>query len=128
MRFILIPCLIGLLLSCSGPKSELLPPKLAADSVFGRDEMVHILADVHLVEAALALQRNRKGDVPLLTQEYYDWLCRKYHMSLQRLRENLNYYKSDPQNFSKIYQDVVKDLSDQARKSTLPVSKKSIHK
>jgi hypothetical protein len=116
MRPVIIFCLFFLLASCGGPKAKLLPGKLSADSVIPRDEMIRILVDVHLIEASLVLQRNRGGNTPLLTQNYYQWLCGKYHMSHQRFRDNLNYYKMDPKNFSKIYQEVVKNLTDQAKK------------
>jgi len=116
MRPVIIFCLFFLLASCGGPKAKLLPGKLSADSVIPRDEMIRVLVDVHLIEASLVLQRNRGGNTPLLTQNYYQWLCGKYHMSHQRFRDNLNYYKMDPKNFSKIYQEVVKNLTDQAKK------------
>jgi hypothetical protein len=117
MRIVIIFCLLGLLISCRGPKTELLPPHLTADSVFTRDEMIHMLVDLHLVEATLVFRRNREKNIPQLTQNYYQWLYKKYHMSPQRLRGNLDYYKMDPKNFSKMYQEVVKTLSDQAKKS-----------
>ena len=123
MRFVIIFCLLSLLASCGGPKTELLPGKLSADSVIPRDEMIRVLVDVHLIEASLVLQRNRGGNNPLLTQNYYQWLCGKYHMSHQRFRDNLNYYKMDPKNFSKIYQEVVKNLTDQAKKPGSPAEK-----
>ncbi len=126
MRVVFIFCLLSILASCRGPKTELLPPHLSADSVFTRDEMLHVLVDIHLVEASLVLQRTRGGNIPLLTQNYYRWLCRKYHMSRQRLRGNLDYYKMDPKNFSKMYQEVVKTLSDQTKKPEVQPGKKII--
>jgi len=123
MRPVIIFCLFFLLASCGGPKAKLLPGKLSADSVIPRDEMIRVLVDVHLIEASLVLQRNRGGNTPLLTQNYYQWLYGKYHMSHQRFRDNLNYYKMDPKNFSKIYQEVVKNLTDQAKKPGGPAEK-----
>ena len=123
MRTVIIICLISLLASCGGPKKELLPGTLSADSVIPRDEMIHVLVDVHLTEASLILQRNRGGNIPLLTQNYYQWLCGKYHMSHKRFRDNLTYYKMDTKNFSKMYQEVVKNLTDQAKKPEGPPEK-----
>lgn len=124
MRFVLGFCLLCFLVSCSGSKNELLPRGLAADSVISRDQMINVLVDVHLIEAALMLQRNRRENIPLLTHSYYQWLCSKYHISLQRFRDNLNYYKSDPRDFSKMYEEVLKNLTDQSMQSNIPVSKK----
>lgn len=126
MRIVIIFCLFFLLASCGNPKTELLPPHLSADSVFTRDEMIHILVDVHLVEACLIFQRNRGGNIPLLSQNYYHWLYSKYHMSRQRLQGNLDYYRLDVRNFSKMYQEVVKDLADQAKKPEVVPNKKII--
>ncbi|MGA2822378.1 MAG: DUF4296 domain-containing protein [Bacteroidales bacterium] len=125
MRSVIIFCLLSLLASCGGPKTELLPGKLSADSIIPRNEMIHVLVDVHLIEASLVLQRNREGNNPLLTQNYYQWLCWKYHMSHQRFRDNLNYYKMDPENFSKMYQEVVKNLTDQTKKPGGTAEKKT---
>jgi len=114
VRIVIIFCIFCLVNSCRGPKTELLPPHLSADSVFSRDEMIHILADIHLIEAAIVFQRNKVGNISELSKDYYNWLYSKYHMSGQRLKGNLDYYKMDVRDFSKMYQDVVKILSDQA--------------
>jgi len=121
MRCVILFCLICLLFACSSPKKELLPARLSADSVISSDEMIHILVDIHTIEAALVLQQSRKENVPLLTKNYYQWLFRKYHISQNRFRDNLNYYKMDPEKFSKMYHEVVKDLTEQAKKQEMPV-------
>jgi len=123
MRHVFFLCLIFLLASCRGPKTELLPAGLSADSVIQRKEMINILVDVHLVESSLDFQRNRRENIPVLTQRYYQWLCRKYHMSDKRFRGNLNYYKMDPENFSKMYMEVVNILTDKAKKTPAPPHK-----
>jgi hypothetical protein len=126
MRPVLIACILCLLASCSGPKKELLPSGLSADSVIPRDEMIRVMVDVHLVEATLTLQRNKGGDIPVLTESYYQWLCRKHHISDRRFRGNLNYYKTDPENFSKMYNEVLKILSAQVKKTGDPERVKAI--
>jgi len=123
MRTVIIFCLLCLLISCGGPKKEYLPPRLSADSVIPRDDMIRVMVDVQLVEASLNYQRNKGGNIPLLTQRYYRWLCRKYHMSHQRFRDNLDYYKMDPENFSKMYGEVLKILTDKANKTGEPGKK-----
>ena len=44
-------------------------------------------------------------------------------MSARRFMDNLNYYKTDPENFSKMYEEVVKDLTDKAKKTGKPEKK-----
>jgi Domain of unknown function (DUF4296) len=123
MRPVIIFCLLCFLVSCGSPKKELLSGRLSADSVIPRDKMIRILVDVHLVEASLNLKRDRGGNVSFLTQNYYQWLYRKYHMSHQRFRDNLNYYKTDTENFSKMYDEVVKNLNDLSKKTGVPGKK-----
>jgi hypothetical protein len=127
MRPAILLGLVWIMVSCSSPKSELLQAGLPADSVIQHDEMVKILVDMHLVEAALDLQRTRAADTPQLTQNYYQWLCRKYHISFHRLRENINYYKMDPASIGKIYKEVSKELNDMAKQkiSTPPAKLKA---
>ena len=120
IRIFIIFCIFCLVNSCRGPKVELLPTHLSADSVFSRDEMIHILADIHLIEATIVFQRNKVGNISELSKDYYNWLYSKYHMSGQRLKDNLDYYKIDVRNFSKMYQDVVKILSDQVTQPEKP--------
>jgi hypothetical protein len=123
MRLFTLFCLLCLLASCHSHKKELLPSGLSADSVIPREEMIRVLADVHLVEASLNFQKNRRENIPLLTHDYYQWLYRKYHMSAKRFRDNLSYYKTDPENFSKMYEEVVKNLTDKAKKPGKPEKK-----
>ena len=122
MRPFIILCLLCLLVSCGGQKNEY-TPKSATDSIIPREQMIRILVDVQLVEATLNLQKNRGQDISHLTGNYYQWLYRKYHISGKRFRNNLNIYRSDPQNFSRMYEEVLKNLTDQANKAAKPVKK-----
>ena len=121
MRPVLIVCILCLLVSCKSPKKELLPVGLSADSVIPQEEMIRVMVDVHLVEAALGIQKNKGGNMPVLTENYYQWLCRKYHISKRRFRGNLNYYKMDPENFAKMYEEILKILTARAKKTGEPV-------
>jgi len=128
MRLVIIICLTCILVSCHSPKKELLPGKLSADSVIPHDEMIHVLMDVHLIEASLDLQRNLGKNTTQLTLSYYQWLCNKYHMSNRKFRDNMNYYKMDPVEFSKMYHDVLTNLTDMVKKQGEPVVKKSLRR
>jgi len=119
-RIVIILCFFCLANSCRSPKTELLPTNLSEDSVFTRDEMIHILADIHLIEATIVFQRSKVVNISELSKDYYHWLFSKYHMSGQRLKGNLDYYKMDVRDFSKMYQDVVKNLADQSTEPEQP--------
>jgi hypothetical protein len=124
MRSFIILTLLVLLISCGRTKTEQITGSLISDSIVPREEMINVLVDVHLIEASLVLQRNRGENIPLLSQKSYQWLYRKYHMSQHRFRDNLNYYKMDPENFSKMYQEVVINLTDLTKPPQIPLKKK----
>lgn len=104
--------LLLILVSCGNHAKETPKAYLAPDTLFSREKMADILVDVHLIESRINLQRNKGGNVPQLTAGYYEWLYKKYHISEKSFRSNLNYYKRDPEDFSKLYEDVVKMLTD----------------
>jgi hypothetical protein len=107
------------MIACGDPDLASRPASLSADSVISKDEMIQILVDVHLTEAALQVQRNRGQNTPDLTKDYYRWLCSKYHISKRKLNDNLNYYKQDPDKFNKMYEEVVNILTDKAKKTAV---------
>jgi hypothetical protein len=120
MRKLIGICLLCFLFSCGPSEKKILPGGLTADSIISRQLMVLVLVDVHIVEASLNLQRNKGGDIPLLTRNYYQWLYHKYRMSERRFRDNLSYYKEDTEEFGKLYEEVVKILAERTKKTTPP--------
>ena len=88
---------------------ELAFPK---DSVIDREQMIRILVDLQLMEAGLQLQKNsgiRNEGVEVI---YYNGLCRKFHISRKRFKENLEYYQQDKEDFYMMYEDVVNRLGE----------------
>ena len=122
MRCFISLILICCLVSCNSHKTEARLEKLPADSLISREKMIRILIDLHLVEATLQLQRNRGKDINLLTKEYYQWLYSRHHISKNRFMANFDYYSQDPEDFGKIYEIVLIELTDRWKKSA--VSKK----
>jgi hypothetical protein len=118
IALIILCCLV----SCSHPEKKTRNGELPSDSVLSRSQMTRLLTDLHLVEGALQLERNRGANMQALSQQYYQWLFSRYHISRKRFLANLDYYKKDPETFQKIYEDVVKELTDRAKKP--PITKK----
>jgi hypothetical protein len=89
---------------------------LPADSIIPREEMIRMLADVHTVEMALMFERNRGQDPQPMSVFYYKKLFSKYRMSRDRFTRNLAYYRDDPEELIKMYEEVV-DLLDKRAKA-----------
>jgi|WetSurMetagenome_2_1015567.scaffolds.fasta_scaffold157315_1 hypothetical protein len=118
--FFLLPVLF---VSC-GPGSRVRPaPSFPADSLIGEDLMVQILADVHTIEGGLQVLRNRGTRLGSMPEDLYNGLYRKYRISEPRFRENLAYYRTDPENFMKLYERVVQELKSRQQRFKLPGTK-----
>jgi hypothetical protein len=109
-----------LFVSC-GPGSRVQPaPSFPADSLIGEDLMVQILADVHTIEGGLQVMRNRGTRIGSMPEDLYNGLYNKYRISEPRFRENLAYYRTDPENFMKLYERVLQELKSRQQRFRLP--------
>jgi hypothetical protein len=91
---------------------------MPADSLIAPEKMVLILSDVHVVEAAMLLDRNEGREPKHNPDHYYNGIFRKYHISAGRYDQNLIYYRQSPDDFMKIYEKVISQV--EARKKYLP--------
>ena len=92
------------------------------DSLISQEKMIMILADVHLVEAALLLERNDGQQAKDKPGDYYQGIFNKYRISHERYDQNLAYYRENPENFEKMYEKVIELLEN--RKQTLSAARK----
>lgn len=116
--------------SCANEKKEEkedLKPEavLPADSVIPPLIMVQLLADVHIVEAGLQIQKNHGVDIKTPGRKYYYGIFQKYHISQKRYDLNLEYYRQDPDAFEKFYELVQQEVT--RRQESLPKGK-PVHK
>jgi len=100
-----------LLVSC-GEKKDIPSTEVAmpADSLISSDRMVHILADVHIVEAALLMERNENHETPGKPDLYYRGIFTKYHISRERYDMNLKFYRQNPAKLTRMYDKVIMEL------------------
>jgi hypothetical protein len=110
MRFLVLLSLVVILAGCKPHADNELPRGLAKDSVIPRPEMIHILVDVHILEAALQIQRNKNADPGVLENYYYQQLFSRYKISKKKFEKNLSWYESDPEKFRKMYEEVISKL------------------
>jgi hypothetical protein len=110
MRYLALVVFIVIFTSCRSSKKNELPAGLVADSILPETEMINVLADVHILEAALQAKSSKGTDIENMKRFYYPKLFSKYRISESRFRKNLEYYEEDPEHFSKMYENVVEQI------------------
>lgn len=115
-------CLLFLVVSCADKQekpatSSAMPP----DSLISPARMVHILTDVHLIEAALLLERNEGLEPEDKPAFFYDGIFKKYNISRSRYDANMKYYADHPDEMTKIYDKVIQQI--EARQKKFPPRK-----
>ena len=116
-RFWVLLSLCFLLVSC-GEKKDIPSTEVAipTDSLISSEKMIHILADVHMIEAALLLERNESIESKDKPGLYYRGIFNKYHISQSRYDENLRYYRQNPAIMVKMYDRVIDELETRQQK------------
>ena len=79
--------------------------------ILTHDEMVKVLVDVHLAEAALFQQQGKGKDVKVYSKYYYDAIFREHKITRKQFDESLKYYQDHLKEFESVYQDVLTALS-----------------
>jgi hypothetical protein len=115
--FLVLITFFVLLVSC-GKKKDIPSSEVAipADSLISEENMVHVLADAHMIEAALVIERN----IGVVSTEkpglLYQGIFNKYHISRARYDENLRYYRQNPTLLTKMYDKVIGELETRQKK------------
>jgi hypothetical protein len=97
----------GLLSSCS--KKQVVVP----ESVIPRDTMILMMTDIHLAEATIQIRNLGRSDTT--RQEAYAryrYIYEKYKVGDDRFRESFEFYRSQPEYFHKMYDEVLTRLSE----------------
>ena len=95
-----------LLFSCQSKKPEIVPT-----AIIGKDTMVQMLTELHLIEASLAIKMTEKRKINALRNELKEKLYAKYGMKKERFYDSYNYYKERPQIIDSLYINVLTELS-----------------
>ncbi len=114
-RFLITVLFLTALFACRG--KEAIPGSADAvpgDSLISQDKMVLLLTDVHVVEAALLLERN-EGVEAMGVQSYYPAIFKKHHVTAGRYDQSLLYYRQNPEMNARIYDKVIRMLEDRQK-------------
>ena len=114
--------LLFMLVSCAEKRDG--PPltnALPADSLISPEKMIHILADMQVLEAGLNFERNDGAQVKEKSVFYYNGLFKKYKISRSRYDANLKYYSQNPMEMAKMYDKVIREI--EIRQKSFPSKK-----
>ena len=100
--------LLILLVSLSCNKKD--KPDVWKD-VLSHKDMVKLIAEVHIIEALVEERRNTGKLKPGELKLFYDQLFTKYKINNDLFFKNINYYLERPEEFLKIYEEVITELS-----------------
>ena len=107
--------LLQAITSCGRHKAVVVQYDIPADSIISRSQMVQILADIHVMEAALQEVKKKGANEQEMSVFYYNELFSKYHMTGKRFRLNLSNYLGDSEQFYLMYEDVKNELDRRVR-------------
>ena len=76
-----------------------------------KEELVNILTDLQLVQAAMKYKENSGQDISKLNLEYHQKIFDKYGVGKEELQKTIDFYKLNIQEYNKIYEKVIENLS-----------------
>jgi hypothetical protein len=98
------------LFACKNRQSPSYTDLQKPDSLISRGEMIRILTDIHLTEAALGYLKTRGDASKSISDDYYNALFSKYKISRKNFQSNFDYYKLDQENLIKMYEEIIDNL------------------
>jgi len=97
--------------------------------LFSSGQMVDILTDVQLAEAVIARnQIERKYLKNGYNDSVYRVIFEHYNITAEQLKDNINYYNSDPREMEKIYDKVLSNLGRLKSELEMATKKEKIKK
>ncbi len=93
--------------SCSKTTEKKIP-----DDVFSRDSMVMIMAKIHIAEALLHQYGSQTSQIDFKAA-YLQKLIHDNSIDTARFNRSFNFYASQPDIFTGVYEDVINEISRQ---------------
>jgi len=111
---------IGILSSCYHEVSREVK---VLDRLLPNDSIVIVLTEIQLVEGALTNKRFSHAVTTDEKERYFAYIYRKFNLTPELLKENLDYYNSNPDQMIAIYDKVLENLSILQAKLTLEMKR-----
>lgn len=112
-KIFLVLAIILTLLACDKDPSR---PKDAIDEA----TMAKILAEIHLTEAQVSRLSFKDYDSTKIAYKYLEQqIMAKYKTDTARYRASYNYYVTNPEQMTKLYENVLKNLEELKKKKKM---------
>ena len=109
-NFPLILCVILLLFaSCKGKVEE--PAFARPNDLMGRDTMVLLLTEMHLLESSLGIRIFEEKKIINTRNTVKDKIYKDYGVSKERFMSSYNYYVQKSTTIDSIFTDVISEIS-----------------
>lgn len=82
----------------------------APQNIIERSKMINVLVDMHLADAVLAKVNNTDTMLMMASSKYY-FIFKKYQIDSAKFTNSLKYYNNEPDEFKKMYAEVVGSLN-----------------
>ncbi len=109
MRPLFMLLILAALVSCKRP-NEMISVGIPQDSLISKEQMINMLADLHVIESTLQLEKNKGQDPKKSSQAFFNAFFSRYKVSDKRFYASLEYYKQDQGEFIKLYEAVIAEL------------------
>jgi hypothetical protein len=96
---------IFLFIACSG-KEEKRPT-----SVLTEEKMIALVIDIQLADATVTLSNYGQSNLPIDKEKLFAAIYKKHNTSKKIVEESFFYYSGHPEQFEKIYEEVITGLS-----------------
>lgn len=87
------------------------PSAIIPNNLFSETKMIAVMTDVQIVEGALTYKRTKTKNIKNYKEPYYNQIFIEYNITANDLKQNLNYYNSDPELMEKIIDQVLENLN-----------------
>ncbi len=81
------------------------------DRLLSEDSLVEVLTEVQLADGAITYKRISHKKAGNDKEKYYAYIYQKYHLTPLLLKQNVDYYNTDPDKMIAIYDKVLAKLS-----------------
>ncbi len=113
--------LLSVLTSCYHEVKEkvAIPEKLLSE-----DSLIAVLTEVQLANGAITYKRISHKKAENEKEKYYAYIYTKYHLTPKQLKQNIDYYNTNPDKMIAIYDKVLARLSQLEAKINLEIKAK----
>ena len=118
-KFLFSIFLLSIVTSCYHEVKEkvMVPERLLSE-----DSLIEILTEVQLADGAITYKRISHKKTGNDKEKYYAYIYKKYNLTPELLKENIDYYNTDPDKMITIYDEVLAKLSQLEAKINLEIN------